>query len=137
MPGMETHIPVLFLDLSGMFTRTFTKCKNSSFGCCLKTRIANIIFFLSIPFFVSTLADDFSSQENLESPEAGGWDAMLSGEDEDDFFDLQIVKHYDGEVRDADLGHKVMLKMCKQRPMIPAHVVCERIYSALPAGDVI
>lgn len=22
----------------------------------------------------------------------------MSGEDEDDFFDLQIVKHYDGEV---------------------------------------
>ncbi|TTE07140.1 Kinesin-like protein KIF13B [Bagarius yarrelli] len=60
VPGMETHIPVLFLDLS---------------------------------------ADDFSSQENLESPEPGGWDAMLSGEDEDDFFDLQIVKHYDEEVK--------------------------------------
>ncbi|KAK3538099.1 hypothetical protein QTP70_029790 [Hemibagrus guttatus] len=60
VPGMETHIPVLFLDLS---------------------------------------ADDFSSQENLESPEAGGWDALLSREDEDDFFDLQIVKHYDGEVK--------------------------------------
>ncbi|KAM9465916.1 kinesin-like protein KIF13B isoform 1-T1 [Clarias gariepinus] len=60
VPGMETHIPVLFLDLS---------------------------------------ADDFSSQENLESPEAGGWDALLSGEDEDYFFDLQIVKHYDGEVK--------------------------------------
>ncbi|XP_049319815.1 kinesin-like protein KIF13B isoform X3 [Astyanax mexicanus] len=60
VPGMETHIPVLFLDLS---------------------------------------ADDFSSQENLETPEAGGWDASLSGEDEDEFFDLQIVKHYDGEVK--------------------------------------
>ncbi|KAI5610859.1 kinesin-like protein KIF13B isoform X4 [Silurus asotus] len=60
VPGMETHIPVLFLDLS---------------------------------------ADDFNSQDNLESPEAGGWDAILSGEDEDDFFDLQIVKHYDGEVK--------------------------------------
>ncbi|KAF7704029.1 kinesin-like protein KIF13B isoform X3 [Silurus meridionalis] len=60
VPGMETHIPVLFLDLS---------------------------------------ADDFNSQDNLEGPEAGGWDAILSGEDEDDFFDLQIVKHYDGEVK--------------------------------------
>uniref|UniRef100_A0A673NLH2 Kinesin-like protein KIF13B n=1 Tax=Sinocyclocheilus rhinocerous TaxID=307959 RepID=A0A673NLH2_9TELE len=60
VPGMETHIPVLFLDLS---------------------------------------ADDFSSQENLDVPEAGGWDAMLSSEDEDEFFDLQIVKHYDGEVK--------------------------------------
>uniref|UniRef100_A0A8C2DV24 Kinesin family member 13Ba n=1 Tax=Cyprinus carpio TaxID=7962 RepID=A0A8C2DV24_CYPCA len=60
VPGMETHIPVLFLDLS---------------------------------------ADDFSSEENLDVPEAGGWDAMLSSEDEDEFFDLQIVKHYDGEVK--------------------------------------
>uniref|UniRef100_A0A9J8B9H9 Kinesin family member 13Ba n=1 Tax=Cyprinus carpio carpio TaxID=630221 RepID=A0A9J8B9H9_CYPCA len=60
VPGMETHIPVLFLDLS---------------------------------------AYDFSSQDNLDVPEAGGWDAMLSSEDEDEFFDLQIVKHYDGEVK--------------------------------------
>ncbi|XP_052009567.1 kinesin-like protein KIF13B isoform X2 [Xyrauchen texanus] len=60
VPGMETHIPVLFLDLS---------------------------------------ADDFSSQDNLDVPEAGGWDATLGAEDEDEFFDLQIVKHYDGEVK--------------------------------------
>ncbi|XP_014830819.1 PREDICTED: kinesin-like protein KIF13B isoform X3 [Poecilia mexicana] len=57
---METHIPVLFLDLK---------------------------------------PDDLGSHEQFEVPEAGGWDAMLSGEDEDDFFDLQIVKHYDGEVK--------------------------------------
>lgn len=43
-------------------------------------------------------ADDLSSQDQFEVPEAGGWDATLNGEDEDDFFDLQIVKHYDGEV---------------------------------------
>ncbi|XP_041841504.1 kinesin-like protein KIF13B isoform X1 [Melanotaenia boesemani] len=60
LPGMETHIPVLFLDLK---------------------------------------PDDFSSQDQFEVPEAGGWDAILSGEDEDDFFDLQIVKHHDGEVK--------------------------------------
>ncbi|XP_076011532.1 kinesin-like protein KIF13B isoform X2 [Genypterus blacodes] len=61
LPGMETHIPVLFLNLR---------------------------------------ADDLSSvQDQFEVPEAGGWDAILSGEDEDDFFDLQIVKHYDGEVK--------------------------------------
>ncbi|XP_030018631.1 kinesin-like protein KIF13B isoform X7 [Sphaeramia orbicularis] len=60
LPGMETHIPVLFLNLR---------------------------------------ADDLSSQDQFEVPEAGGWDATLSGEDEDDFFDLQIVKHYDGEVK--------------------------------------
>ena len=45
------------------------------------------------------LADDLSSQDQFDVPEAGGLDAILSGEDEDDFFDLQIVKHYDGEVR--------------------------------------
>uniref|UniRef100_A0A7N6A5I1 Kinesin family member 13Bb n=1 Tax=Anabas testudineus TaxID=64144 RepID=A0A7N6A5I1_ANATE len=56
--GMETHIPVLFLDLS---------------------------------------ADDF--QASLSAPLAGGLDAVLSGEDEDDFFDLHIVKHYDPEVK--------------------------------------
>ncbi|XP_041815196.1 kinesin-like protein KIF13B isoform X2 [Chelmon rostratus] len=58
VPGMETHIPVLFLDLS---------------------------------------ADDF--QSSLSAPLAGGLDALLSGEEEDDFFDLHIVKHYDPEVR--------------------------------------
>ncbi|KAI1897823.1 hypothetical protein AGOR_G00087230 [Albula goreensis] len=60
VPGMETHIPVLFLDLS---------------------------------------ADDFNSQDNLDSPGVGGWDASLCGEDEDEFFELQIVKHLDGEVK--------------------------------------
>ncbi|XP_061748223.1 kinesin-like protein KIF13B isoform X2 [Nerophis ophidion] len=60
LPGMETHIPVLFLNLK---------------------------------------PDDLSSQDQFEVPEAGGWDATLCGEDEDDFFDLQIVKHYDGEVK--------------------------------------
>uniref|UniRef100_A0A8D0AVI3 Kinesin family member 13B n=1 Tax=Sander lucioperca TaxID=283035 RepID=A0A8D0AVI3_SANLU len=60
LPGMETHTPVLFLNLK---------------------------------------PDDLSSPDQFEVPEAGGWDATLSGEDEDDFFDLQIVKHYDGEVR--------------------------------------
>eukprot|EP00064_Thunnus_orientalis_P016859 superscaffoldBa00003432_g16931 len=36
---------------------------------------------------------------NLSAPLAGGLDAFLGGEDEDDFFDLQIVKHYDPEVK--------------------------------------
>uniref|UniRef100_A0A8C7W4U7 Kinesin-like protein KIF13B n=1 Tax=Oncorhynchus mykiss TaxID=8022 RepID=A0A8C7W4U7_ONCMY len=47
--------------------------------------------------FLDLSADDFSSQDALEVPEAGGWDATLSGEDEEEFFDLQIVKHYDEE----------------------------------------
>ncbi|XP_030054570.1 kinesin-like protein KIF13B [Microcaecilia unicolor] len=58
--GMETHIPVIFLDLN---------------------------------------ANDFSSQDNLDEPEAGGWDATLAGEEEDEFFELQIVKCYDNEVK--------------------------------------
>ncbi|XP_041832708.1 kinesin-like protein KIF13B isoform X2 [Melanotaenia boesemani] len=58
VPGMETHIPVLFLDLS---------------------------------------ADDF--QSSLSAPLAGGLDALLSGEDDDDFFELHIVKHYNPEVK--------------------------------------
>ncbi|XP_075412557.1 kinesin-like protein KIF13B [Tenrec ecaudatus] len=60
VPGMETHIPVIFLDLN---------------------------------------ADDFSSQDNLDDPEAGGWDATLTGEEEEEFFELQIVKQHDGEVK--------------------------------------
>ncbi|XP_055969963.1 kinesin-like protein KIF13B isoform X1 [Sorex fumeus] len=60
VPGMETHIPVIFLDLN---------------------------------------ADDFSSQDNLDDPEAGGWDATLTGEEEDEFFELQIVKELDGEAK--------------------------------------
>uniref|UniRef100_A0A8C1W5C3 Kinesin family member 13Ba n=1 Tax=Cyprinus carpio TaxID=7962 RepID=A0A8C1W5C3_CYPCA len=74
VPGMETHIPVLFLDLS---------------------------------------ADDFSSEENIDVPEAGGWDAMLSSEDEDEFFDLQIVKHYDGEVK-AEASWDSTIHECPQ-----------------------
>ncbi|XP_048830805.1 kinesin-like protein KIF13B isoform X2 [Brienomyrus brachyistius] len=49
--------------------------------------------------FLDLNAEDFSSQDNLDMPEAGGWDATLSGEDEDYFFDLQIVKHDDNEVK--------------------------------------
>uniref|UniRef100_A0A671SN01 Kinesin-like protein KIF13B n=1 Tax=Sinocyclocheilus anshuiensis TaxID=1608454 RepID=A0A671SN01_9TELE len=58
VPGMETHIPVIFLDLS---------------------------------------ADDF--HDHLSAPLAGGLDAALDREDKDDFMDLQIVKHYDNEVK--------------------------------------
>ncbi|KAJ8410332.1 hypothetical protein AAFF_G00203130 [Aldrovandia affinis] len=81
VPGMETHIPVLFLDLS---------------------------------------ADDFNSQDNLDSPEAGGWDASLSGEDEDEFFDMMIVKHHDGEVK-AEVSWDSTVHGCPQlsRGMAP------------------
>uniref|UniRef100_A0ABM5FB14 Kinesin-like protein KIF13B isoform X2 n=1 Tax=Pogona vitticeps TaxID=103695 RepID=A0ABM5FB14_9SAUR len=59
VPGMETHIPVIFLDLN----------------------------------------DDFSSQDNLDEPEAGGWDATLTAEEEDELFELQIVKHHESEAK--------------------------------------
>ncbi|XP_073321043.1 kinesin-like protein KIF13B isoform X2 [Pagrus major] len=74
LPGMETHIPVVFLNLK---------------------------------------PDDLSSQDQFEVPEAGGWDATLSGEDEDDFFDLQIVKHHDGEVK-AEVSWDSTVHECPQ-----------------------
>ncbi|XP_015261922.1 PREDICTED: kinesin-like protein KIF13B [Gekko japonicus] len=74
VPGMETHIPVIFLDLN---------------------------------------ADDFSSQDNLDEPEAGGWDATLVGEDEDEFFELQIVKHYEAEVK-AEASWDSTVHNCSQ-----------------------
>ncbi|XP_057576810.1 kinesin-like protein KIF13B isoform X2 [Hippopotamus amphibius kiboko] len=74
VPGMETHIPVIFLDLN---------------------------------------ADDFSSQDNLDDPEAGGWDATLTGEEEDEFFELQIVKQHDGEVK-AEASWDSAVHSCPQ-----------------------
>lgn len=44
-----------------------------------------------------SVADDF--QSTLSAPLAGGIDAYLAGEYEDDFFDLHIVKHDDSQVR--------------------------------------
>ncbi|XP_053434392.1 kinesin-like protein KIF13B isoform X2 [Nycticebus coucang] len=74
VPGMETHIPVIFLDLN---------------------------------------ADDFSSQDNLDDPEAGGWDATLTGEEEEEFFELQIAKHHDGEVK-AEASWDSAVHSCPQ-----------------------
>nr|XP_045360872.1 kinesin-like protein KIF13B [Camelus bactrianus] len=74
VPGMETHIPVIFLDLN---------------------------------------ADDFSSQDNLDDPEAGGWDATLTGEEEDEFFELQIVRQHDGEVK-AEASWDSAVHSCPQ-----------------------
>uniref|UniRef100_H3D2X5 Kinesin family member 13Ba n=1 Tax=Tetraodon nigroviridis TaxID=99883 RepID=H3D2X5_TETNG len=73
LPGMETHIPVIFLNLK---------------------------------------PDDLSSQDQFEVPEAGGL-AILAGEDEDDFFDLQIVKHYDSEVK-AEASWDSTIHECPQ-----------------------
>ncbi|XP_053565509.1 kinesin-like protein KIF13B [Bombina bombina] len=73
-PGMETHIPVIFLDLN---------------------------------------ADDFSSQDNLDESEAAGWDATLTAEDEDEFYELQIVKHHESEVK-AEASWDCTVHNCSQ-----------------------
>ncbi|KAI7799898.1 kinesin-like protein KIF13B [Triplophysa rosa] len=57
-PAMETHVPVIFLNLR---------------------------------------ADDL--HDHLSTPPAGGQDAVLSREDKEDFMDLQIVRHYENEVK--------------------------------------
>ncbi|XP_066450989.1 kinesin-like protein KIF13B isoform X2 [Eleutherodactylus coqui] len=74
VPGMETHMPVIFLDLN---------------------------------------VDDFSSQDNLDEPEAAGWDATLTSEEEDEFFDLQIVKHHETEVK-AEASWDCTVHNCPQ-----------------------
>lgn len=87
---METHIPVLFLDLSGMlFLAVF--CARS---LAESSAVSITLKLLSFCLF-SSPADDF--QSSLSAPLGGGLDALLSGEEED-FFDLHIVKHYDPEV---------------------------------------
>ncbi|XP_069340886.1 kinesin-like protein KIF13B [Eulemur rufifrons] len=91
VPGMETHIPVIFLDLN---------------------------------------ADDFSSQDNLDDPEAGGWDATLTGEEEEEFFELQIVKHHEGEVS-AGFAQSLLKKM-SHRSSIPGCGVTFEIVSNIP-----
>lgn len=50
----------------------------------------------SLTFVFGSAADDL--HDHLSTPPAGGQDAVLSREDEDDFMDLQIVRHYEDEV---------------------------------------
>lgn len=90
VPGMETHIPVLFLDLSG--TLSFCRVYYSEITVPLTNKDAH--------FHPS--ADDF--QSHLSPPPAGGLDTCLSEENEDEFFDLHIVKHHDSEVRRSNPG---------------------------------
>uniref|UniRef100_A0AAQ4RN16 Kinesin family member 13Bb n=1 Tax=Gasterosteus aculeatus aculeatus TaxID=481459 RepID=A0AAQ4RN16_GASAC len=90
-PGMETHIPVLFLDLS---------------------------------------ADDF--QSSLPAPLAGGMDALLSGEEEDDFFDLHIVKHYDPEVK-AEASWDSTVHECPQLSRAASAAGDQRVYLTVSA----
>lgn len=48
-------------------------------------------------FPLPSTAEDF--HDGLSTPLAAGMDAVLSREDEDDFFELQIIKHHDSKVR--------------------------------------
>lgn len=78
--------------------------------------------------FLELSADDLGSQDQMSSPEAGGLDATLSGEDEDDFFDLQIVKHYDDEVR-AEASWDSTVHECPQLSRAGgAYVEQQRVY---------
>lgn len=63
--------------------------------------------------FLDLNADDFSSQDNLDEPEAAGWDATLTGEEEDEFFDLQVVKHHETEVK-AEASWDCTVHNCPQ-----------------------
>uniref|UniRef100_A0A674JPW6 Kinesin family member 13B n=1 Tax=Terrapene triunguis TaxID=2587831 RepID=A0A674JPW6_9SAUR len=82
VPGMETHIPVVFLDLN---------------------------------------ADDFSSQDNLDDPEPGGWDATLTGEEEEEFFELQIVKHHESEVSKSTRAERYYFVPAKEAVCLFSH----------------
>lgn len=106
LPGMENHIPVVFLNL-----------KRTLLSDTQKLPTPSCSFSLIPSWLLQPPADDLSSQDQFEVPEAGGWDAILSGEDEDDFFDLQIVKHYDGEVSEVVCWRTASL------PLSQSHVV--------------
>lgn len=87
---METHIPVIFLNIK----------REKDFTLLSDAHVLIWSDYFKIRFIASP-ADDLSSQDQFELPEAGGLDATLGEEYEDDFFDLQIVKHYDGEVQSS------------------------------------
>lgn len=97
VPGMETHIPVLFLDLSGTLFLIAVCARNSAKSSAVLIIIEPVVFLSLSTLFFSPPADDF--QSSLLAPLAGGLDALLTGEEEDEFFDLHIVKHYDPEVK--------------------------------------
>lgn len=86
VPGMETHIPVLFLDLNGN-------------GAPLPHSQSHPA--VTSPSVLSPRpAEDFH-QSCPSALLAGGLDAALGDEDDDEFFDLHIVKHFDPEVKSS------------------------------------
>ncbi|KAG2467695.1 KI13B protein, partial [Polypterus senegalus] len=48
---------------------------------------------------VNKSESDLRSQENLEEHDTAAWNSTLAGEIKEDFFELQIVKNYDGEIK--------------------------------------
>ncbi|XP_068610131.1 kinesin-like protein KIF13B [Brachionichthys hirsutus] len=90
VPGMEAHVPVLFLDLS---------------------------------------ADDF--QSSLTAPLAGGLDALLSGEEHGDSFDLHVVKRYNPEVK-VEASWDSTVHECPQLSRVMS--ADQRIYLTVTAG---
>lgn len=89
--------------------------------------------FPHLPHPLLFAADDFSSQDNLDDPEAGGWDATLVAEEEEEFFELQIVKHHDSEVREAaGQGNLVFSLFFLYVPHVKTiHQICYRNDTAL------
>ncbi|KAG8506306.1 Kinesin-like protein KIF13B [Galemys pyrenaicus] len=55
----------------------------------------------------------WTSTDNLDDPEPGGWDATLTGEEEDEFFELQIIKEHEGEAK-AEASWDSAVHCCPQ-----------------------
>lgn len=75
-------------------------CLSSSWISAVLVFAATIEFFPPIIVIDLTFprpADDF--QSSISAPLAGGLDSLLSGEDDDEFFDLHIVKYHESEVK--------------------------------------
>lgn len=102
VPGMETHIPVLFLDLNG---------KGAPL---LLSRPLPPATSLPLSPFSPHPAEDFH-QSCQSAALAGGLDAPLGDEDDDEFFNLHIVKHFDSEVKGSIV--RVVPPLCCRLPL--------------------
>lgn len=82
-PGMEPHVPVLFLDLNGS--------TNYNVIVELKVKRKNKLFL----FFT---ADDLSAQNSSEDVSIAGINSILPKEHGNKFYTLQILQHLDKDV---------------------------------------
>lgn len=100
VPGMETHIPVLFLDLNGNRAPLLLSLWPS---LSLLASLPPSPHHLPLAYLRP--AEDFHHSYPTVAL-AGGLDALLGdgNEDEDEFFDLHIVKHFDPEVEGSFVG---------------------------------